>query len=97
MDWVKKCGTTAKTKMNLALCEELTFTCKRKTANAIFKHSIHKQMILNFGQMSFDFTAPNKATFVHKGVQSLPIASFDDNRQATGAFCVNISGEFLPI
>ena len=54
-------------------------------------------MILNFGQISFDFTAPNKATFVHKGAQSLPISCFDDNRQATGTFCVNISGEFLQI
>ena len=83
--------------MNPALYEELTFTWKRKIANAILEHSIHNEMILNFDQTSLGFIAPNKATFADKGAQSVPIANFDDKRQARGTFCVNISGEFLPI
>ena len=54
-------------------------------------------MISNFDQTPLGFTAPNKTTFAKKGVHSIPIANVDDKRQITGTFCVNISGEFLPM
>ena len=83
--------------MNPALYEELSFSWKRKIANTIFEHHIHNNMILNFDQTTLGFTAPNKATFTERGAHSVPIANVDDKREITGTFCVNISGEFLPI
>lgn len=97
MNWVKRRGTTAKREMNPALYEELTFTWKRKIANAIFENCIPKEMILNFDQTPLGYTAPNKATFTQEGSRSVPIANVDDKRQITGTFCVNILGDFLPI
>ena len=83
--------------MNPALYDELTFSWKRKIAQAIFEHKIHNDMILNFDQTPLGFTAPNKATFTERGAKTVPIANADDKRQITGTFCANISGEFLPI
>ena len=83
--------------MNPALYEELTFSYKRKIANAIFEHKIQKEMILNFDQTALGFTAPNKSTFTGKGVHSVPIANVDHKRQITASFCVNIVGDFLPV
>ena len=83
--------------MNPALYEELSFSWKRKISNAIFEHHIHNNIIFIFDQTPLGFTAPNKATFDERGAHSVPIANVDDNRQITGTFCVNISGEFLPI
>ena len=78
LDWVKRRYTTAKREMNPALYKELTFSWKRKIANAIFEHKIQKEMILNFDQTALGFTAPNKSIFTGKGVilypsQMLPI------------------------
>lgn len=97
MDWVKRRGTTAKTAMNPALYEELTFNWKRKIANAVFENRIHKEMILNFDQTPLGYVAPNKTTFTKEGSSTVPIANLDDKRQITGTFCVNLTGEFLPI
>ena len=83
--------------MNPALYEELTFSWKRKIANAIFEHKIQKEMILNFNQTAVGFTTPNKSTFTGKRVHSVPIANVDDKRQITATFCVNIVGDFLPV
>ena len=83
--------------MNPALYEELTFSYKRKIANAIFEHKIQKEMILNFDQTALGFTAPNESTFTGKGVHSVPIANVDHKRQITASFCVNIVGDFLPV
>ena len=85
LDWVKRCYTTAKREKNPALYEELTFSWKRKIANAFFEH----KMILNFDQTVLGFTAPNKSTFTGKGVHSVPIANVDDKRQIVATFCVN--------
>ena len=84
LDWVKRRYTTAKREMNPALYEELTFSWKRKIANAIFEHKIQKEMILNFDQTG-------------KWDHSVPIANVDDKRQITATFCVNIVGDFLPV
>ena len=97
LDWGKRRGTRTKRKMNSAFYKELTFTCNRKNANAIFKHSIHNGMILNFDQTLLGFTSPNKATFAKKGARSVPIVNVDDKRQTTGTYSVNISGDFLPV
>ena len=83
--------------MSPVLYEELIFTWKRKITNATFEYSIHYEMILNFYETPRDFTTPNKATFAEKGAQSVPIVYVDDKREITDTFCVNISGEFLPI
>ena len=45
----KRRGTTAKREMNPS------FTWKRKIANAIFEHSIHNEMILNYDQSPLGF------------------------------------------
>ena len=97
MNWVKRRGTTAKKHMNPALYEELTFNWKRKIANAVFENRIHKEMVLNFDQTPLGYVAPNKATFTQEGSRTVPIANLDDKRQITGTFCVNMTGEFLPI
>ena len=96
LDWVNRRYTTAKKEMNPALYKELSFSWKRKIANAIFENKIQKEIILNFDQTSLGLTAPNKSTFTGKGVHSVPIANVDHIRQITAAFCVNIVGDFLP-
>ena len=83
--------------MNPVLYEELTFSWKRKIANAIFEHKIQKEMILNFDETALGFTAPNKSTFTGKGVHSVPIANVDDKCQITATSCVNIVADFLPV
>ena len=60
----KRRGTTAKREMNPS------FTWKSKIANAIFEHSIHNEIILNYDQSPLGFIAPNKAI----SAQSEPIA-----------------------
>ena len=97
LHWVKRRYTTSKREMNPAMYEELTFSWKRKIANAVFEHKIQKEMILNFDQTALEFTAPNKSTFTGKGVHSKPIASVDDKCQITAIFCINIVGDFLPV
>ena len=97
LDWVKKRYTTAKTEMNPALYEELTFYWKRKIANVIFEHKIQKEMILSFHQTALGFPAQNKFTFTGKVVHSVPIANVDNQRQITATFCVNTVGDFLPV
>ena len=97
LDWVKRCGTATKREMIPVLYEELIFTWKRKITNATFEYSIHYEMVLNFYETPRGFTAPNKATFAEKGAQSAPIFYVNDKREITDTFCVNISGEFLPI
>ena len=97
LDWVKRHYTIAKREMNPALYKELTFSWKRKIANAIFVYKIQKEMILTFDQTVLGFTALNKSTFTGKGVHSIPIANVDDKRQITATFCVNIVGDFLPV
>ena len=47
LDWVKKRYTTAKTEMNPALYEELTFYWKRKIANVIFELRMDSQLRTN--------------------------------------------------
>ena len=97
IDWVKRRYTTAKREINPALYEELTFSCKRKIANAIFEHKIQIEMILNFDQTALGFPAPKKSTFTGKGFDSAPIANVDDKRQITATLCINIVGDFLPM
>ena len=97
LDWVNRRYTTAKKEMNPALYKELSFSWKRKIANAIFENKIQKEIILNFDQTSLGLTAPNKSTFTGKGVHSVPIANVDDKRQITATFCVNTVGDFLPV
>ena len=94
---MKRRGTTAKREMNPALYEELTYTRNRKIANDILEQSTHNEMILDFDQTPLGFTASNRATFTEKDAESVSIANVNDMRQRTGTFCVNISGEFLPI
>ena len=95
--WIKRRYTTAKREMNPVLYEELKFSWKRKIVNAIFEHKIQKEMILNFDQTAFGFTAPKKSTFTGRGIHSVPIANVVDKRQITATFCVNIVGDFLPV
>ena len=97
LDWVKRHYTTAKREINPALYKELTFSRKRKIANAIFEHKIQIEMILNFDQTALGFTAPNKFTFTGKEFDSAPIANVDDKRQITANFCINIVVDFLPV
>ena len=92
LDWVKRRYTTAKRVMNPALHDELTFSWKRKIANAHFEHEYHKEMTFNFG-----FTASNKFTFIYIYIHSVSIANVDDKRQITATVCVNIIGDFLPV
>ena len=80
LHWVKRRYTTSKREMNPAMYEELTFSWKRKIANAVFEHKIQKEMILNFDQTALGFTAPNRSTFTGKGVHSVPSANVDDKR-----------------
>ena len=47
--------------------EEVTYTWKRKISNAIFEPSIPKEMLQNFDQLPFGFTAPNKVTSTKNG------------------------------
>ena len=67
LDWVKRRYTTARREMNPGLHNELTFSWKRKIANAHFEHEIHKEMTFDFDQTALGFTAPNKFTFMGKG------------------------------
>ena len=97
LNWVKRRYTTAKREMNPALYEELTFTWKRKIANAVVEHSILKELILNFDQTPLGFTAPNKSTFTHKGVHSVPVANVDDKRRITATFFASVEGDLLPV
>ena len=53
--------------MNPALYKELTFSWKRKIANAIFEHKIQKEMILNFDQTALGFTAQQIFSYWEKG------------------------------
>ena len=77
--------------------KELTVSWKRKIANAIFENKIQKETILNFDQTVLGFIAPNKSTFIGKGVYSVPITNVDNKHQITATFCVNIVGDFLPV
>ena len=97
LDLVERCSTTTKRGRNPEWYEELTFIWKTKIVNAILEHSIYNEMILNFDQTPLCFTMSNKATFVEKDAQSVSSVNVDDKRQITGTFCVNISGEFLPV
>ena len=92
LDWVKRRYTTAKRVMNPALHDELTFSWKRKIANAHFEHEIHKKMTFNFGS-----TGSNKFTFIYIYIHSVSITNVDDKRQITATVCVNIIGDFLPV
>ena len=43
-------ATTAKKEMNLDFYEELTFSWKRRIAQIVFEHDVHKNMNLYFDQ-----------------------------------------------
>ena len=96
-DRVKWRGTTAKKEMNPAFYEELTFLRKRRTAQIVLEHNIHKKMILYFDQTTIWFSYQHKTTYTDKGSKSTPITNADNKHQITATFSVSLSGEVLPI
>lgn len=63
----------------------------------VFQHNIHKDLILKFDQTPLGFTSAAKTTFTEKNSETVSISNLDDKHKITGTFCVNLSGEFLPI
>ena len=97
LDWIKRRVATAKRKMNPALYDKFSFTSKKKMPMLLSNTAFIMKWSWILIKRYLVLLRPTEQLSLKKCAQSEPIANVDYKHQITGTFCVNISGEFLPI
>ena len=97
MGLTRHMGTTSRPPVPRGLYEECRFEYLRDVKEAVIKHSIPPQPVLNSDQTPSSYVSVGNKTMATQVSKSVPIRGLTDKRNITLNFVVSLSGEFLPL
>ena len=97
MGFVRRLATTGRPPAPSGLYKECRTTYLRDISEAIKKHKIPPELILNSDQTPSSYISVDKVTMARKGFTSVAIKGVTDKRNITLTFIISLSGQFLPL
>ena len=97
MGFVRRLATTGRPPAPSGLYKECRTTYLRDISEAIKKHKIPSELILNSDQTPSSYISVDKVTMARKGFTSVAIKGVTDKRNITLTFIISLSGQFLPL
>ena len=97
MGFVKRRGTTAKSRNLVERFDELKAQFLEEVATTVYVEDIPPELILNWDQTGINLVPSSSWTMEQKGAKRVELTGIDDKRQITAVFCGSLTGDFLPI
>ena len=95
MGFVRRLATTGRQPVPSGLYKECRTTYLRDISEAIKKHKIPPELILNSDQTPSSYISVGKVTMAKKGSTSVAIKGVTDKCKITLTFIISLSGQFL--
>ena len=97
MQYVKRKGSTAKSKQAVADFIELKWGFLKDVATTVTMEDIPMELVLNWDQTGIKIVPSSNWTMERQGSKRVELIGTDDKRQITAMFCGNLLGDFLPL
>ena len=97
MGFVKRRGTTSKSKNLVEQFEELKREFLEQVVTTVTMEEIPQEFILNWDQSGLNIVPSSAWTMEQRGAKRVELTGLNDKRQITAVFCGTLSGDFLPI
>ena len=97
MGYVKRRGTTSKSKNLVENFEELKASFLEQVSTTVIMDEIPPGLILNWDQTGLNLIPSSSWTMEQRGARRVEITGLNDKRMITAVFCGTLCGDFLPI
>ena len=97
MGYVKRRGTTSKSKNLVENFEELKASFLEQVSTTVIMDEIPPELILNWDQTGLNLIPSSSWTMEQRGARRVEITGLNDKRMITAVFCGTLCGDFLPL
>ena len=97
MGYVKRRGTTSKSKNLVENFDDLKASFLEQVSTTVVMDEIPPEMILNWDQTGLNLIPSSSWTMEQRGARRVEITGLNDKRMITAVFCGTLTGDFLPI
>ena len=97
MGYVKRRGTTSKSKNLVENFEELKASFLEQVSTIVIMDEIPPELILNWDQTGLNLIPSSSWTMEQRGARRVEIIGLNDKRMIIAVFCGTLCGDFLPL